>query len=66
MQWPGTNANIATSYGKGDTASLCSRREVREVADRRGAIGERYCLQLWALVWFGVGAKMWEWRGGAV
>ena len=54
------------AMAKGDTVSLCGRREVFEVAVRRGAIGERDCLQLWVLVWFGVGAKIWEWRGGAV
>jgi len=63
MPWPGNNANIATCYGKRRHCEFCSRREVREVAFRRGAIGERYCLQLWALVWFGVGAKIWG--GGA-
>ena len=57
---------LRANMAKRDTASLCGRREVCEVAFRRGAIGERYCLQLWALVWFGVGAKIWECRGGAV
>ena len=63
---PSRILQLLRAMAKGDTASLRSRREVREVADRRGAIGERYCLQRWAPVWFGVGAKIWEWRGGAV
>ena len=60
-----TTRILLRAMAKGDTASFCSRREVRAVAVRRGAIGigERYCLQLWALVWFGVGAKIWG--GGA-
>jgi hypothetical protein len=57
---------LLRAMAKGDTASLCGMREVREVAARRGAIGDRYCLQLWAPVWFGGGARIWEWRGGAV
>ena len=39
-----TTLILLRAMAKGDTASLCGRREVREVADRRGAIGGRYCL----------------------
>ena len=44
---PSRILQLLRAMAKGDTASLRSRRAVREVADRRGAIGERYCLQRW-------------------
>ena len=66
-RWEPTQIILLRALTQGDTAGLCSGREVSEGAARRGAIiGERYCLQQWALIWFGVGSTIWGWRGGAV